>query len=177
MDVIEAIHSRRSIRAYASRAVQRELIGKIIGDAAQAPPPFAGQAPWTFNVIEGADRIAGYGVRAKQYARRHRPEGDAGWAWTERADFEVFWNAPAVVIISGPVEDCCRAGQLLVLSAHARGLGSCWVGAPMLWLRAPQTKAELGLPADATPVSAICLGYAATVPAPPARPRPVIIWG
>src|SRR5580698_4930321 len=132
VDVIEAIHTRRSVRAFTSQPVQRDLICELIWDAAQAPPPFAGQTPWTFNVIEGADRIARYGDRAKQYARDNRPDG-ADWAWTERANFAVFWNAPAVVIISGPVEDCCRAGQLLVLSAQARGLGSCWVGAPMLW--------------------------------------------
>ena len=32
-----------------------------------------------------------------------------------------------------------------MLSAHARGLGSCWVGAPMLWLRRAETRKELGI--------------------------------
>jgi nitroreductase len=176
VDVIEAIHSRRSVRAYTAEAVPRDLMRELIADAAHAPPPFAGQTPWTFNVIEGAERIAGYGARAKQYARDHRPEG-AGWTWTERDDFKVFWDAPAVVIISGSVEDCCRAGQLLLLSAHARDLGACWVGAPMLWLRTPQAKAELGVPSELTPVSAICIGYAASVPEPVQRAAPTIIWG
>lgn len=175
MDVIEAIHSRRSIRAYTDQPVGRDLIRDLLWDAVQAPPPFAGQAPWTFNVIEGADRIAGFGLRAKQYARDHRPAG-GGWAWTERLDFAVFWNAPVVVIISGPVEDSCRAGQLLVLSAHARGLGSCWVGAPMLWLRTPEAKAAVGIPSDLTPVSAICIGHPAEAPTASARAQPVIIW-
>jgi nitroreductase len=100
----------------------------------------------------------------------------AGWTWTEREDFLVFWDAPVVVIISGPVEDCCRAGQLLILSAHARGLGACWVGAPMLWLRTAQAKAEIGIPEDLTPVSAICVGYAAEVPEPRQRAEPTVIW-
>jgi nitroreductase len=175
METIEAIHSRRSVRAYTAQPVDRDLIGKLIWDAAQAPPPFAGQAPWTFNVIEGADRIARYGDLAKQYARDNRPEGE-GWSWTERADFKVFWNAPVVVIISGPVEDCCRAGQLLILSAHARGLGACWVGAPMLWLRTARAKAEIGIPADLTPISAICVGYAASKPEAAERVQPRVIW-
>jgi Nitroreductase family len=51
MDVIEAIHSRRSVRVYSAQPVERELIEDLIWDAAQAPPPFAGQVPWTFNVI------------------------------------------------------------------------------------------------------------------------------
>jgi nitroreductase len=59
MEVIEAIHSRRSIRAYSRRVIEHELIEEIIWDAAQSPPPRQGQVPWTFNVIEGVDRIAG----------------------------------------------------------------------------------------------------------------------
>jgi nitroreductase len=63
MDVIDAIHSRRSVRSYQSKLVDRELIESVIWDAAQAPPPFSGQVPWTFNVIEGAERIAALGTR------------------------------------------------------------------------------------------------------------------
>ena len=175
MDAIEAIHMRRSIRAFTAEPVDRGLIEALIWDAAQAPPPFAGQVPWTFHVIEGAARIVAYGERAKQYARDHRPAVE-GYAWTEREDFKAFWNAPAVVIVSGPVEDCCRAGQTLLIAAQARGLGACWVGAPMLWLRTPEAKAELGVPPDLTPVSVICLGHAAEAPEPRAREHPRVIW-
>jgi nitroreductase len=175
VDVIEAIHSRRSIRDFTPEPVPRALIGELIWDAAQAPPPFAGQVPWAFTVVEGAERIAAYGDRAKRYAREHGPEGGGG-AWTGREEFKVFWNAPALVVICGPVEDCCRAGQLLVLSAHARGLGACWVGAPMPWLRTPEAKAELAIPAGSTPVTAICLGYAASRPEPRQRARPAVVW-
>ena len=62
MDVIDAIHSRRSIRSYQSNPVDRDLIESVIWDAAQAPPPFSGQIPWTFNVIEGVERIAALGA-------------------------------------------------------------------------------------------------------------------
>src|SRR5215831_17903031 len=109
MDIIEAIHSRRSVRAYSAQPVEREVIEDLIWDAAQAPPPFPGQIPWTFNVIRGRARIAVYGERAIQYARDHRPAVADG-SWRDREDFKVFWDAPVVVIISGPVGDCCRAG-------------------------------------------------------------------
>jgi nitroreductase len=163
------------IRAYTAQPVEHELIETLIWDAAQAPPPFAGQVPWTFNVIRGTERIAIYGERAIQYARDHRPAGADG-TWRDREDFKVFWDAPAVVIISGPVEDCCRAAQLLLLAAYARGLGACWVGAPMQWLQTPQARAEIGIPEDVTPVSVICLGHPASTPAAPKRDRPTIIW-
>src|SRR5271165_5139367 len=175
MDVIEAIHTRRSVRAYSPRPVERELIEHVIWDAAQAPPPFSGQVPWTFNVIQGVERISAYGDRALRYARDNHPD-EPGWDWTERPEFKVFWGAPAVIIISGRVEDCCRAGQNLMLSAHARGLGTCWVGSPMLWLRDPATRAELQIPEGFEPISALCLGYPKDIPEAPQRATPPIIW-
>jgi nitroreductase len=175
MDVIEAIHTRRAIRAYEARPVERGLIESIIGDAAQAPPPFSGQTPWTFNVVQGVDRIAAYGAEAKRHVAALHPD-EPGWEWAVRDDFKIFWDAPVVIVISGPVEDCCRAGQNLMLSAHARGLGTCWVGSPMWWLRTEEAKAALRIPPDLTPVSALCLGYPATAPAAPPREPPTIIW-
>jgi nitroreductase len=175
MDVIKAIHTRRSIRSYLPRPVERELIEEVIWDAAQAPPPFSGQLPWTFNVIQGVDRIAAIGDEALQYARDNRPD-EPGWEWTERPDFQVFWGAPALVIISGRVEDCCRAGQNLMLSAHARGLGTCWVGSPMLWLRTLPARERLKIPLDLMPVSVLCLGYPAGTPQTPPRERPKVLW-
>jgi nitroreductase len=175
VDVIEAIHGRRSVRAYLPRPVERELIEAVIWDAAQAPPPFSGESPWTSNVVQGLERIAAYGDEALQYARDNHPD-EPGWEWTERAGFQVFWGAPALIIISGRIEDCCRAGQNLMLSAHARGLGTCWVGSPMLWLRTASAKARLRIPHELMPVSALCLGYPAAIPQAPARKRPTIIW-
>ena len=173
MDVIAAIHGRRSVRSYEPRPVPRDLIESMILDAAQSPPPFRGQMPWAFNVIEGVERISAFGARAMEYAREHRPDGP-GWDWIERPGFKIFWDAPVVIIISGPVGDCCRAGQTLMLSAYARGLGTCWVGSPMLWLSAPETRAELNIPL--TPVSVFCVGYAAAELEPVVKEKPPIIW-
>jgi len=175
MDAIEAIRTRRSIRSYLTRPVERNLIEQIIWDAAQAPPPRRGQVPWTFNVFEGLDRISAYGDRAKQYAKDNHPD-EPGWEWTEIPDFQVFWGAPVLIVVSGRVEDCCRAGENLILSAHARGLGACWVGSPLLWLRTASIKAELGIPPDLVPGAAICLGYPRSIPEAAPREWPTIIW-
>jgi nitroreductase len=175
MDVIDAIHSRRSIRSYQSNPVDRDLIESVIWDAAQAPPPFSGQVPWTFNVIEGVERIAALGARAMDHARATRPNS-ASRLWLDRPGFQIFWNAPVLILISGELEDCCRAAQNLMLSAHARGLGTCWVGSPLLWLRTEEVKAELQVPAVLTPNVAMCLGYANAVPPTSERERPQVIW-
>jgi nitroreductase len=166
MDVIDAIHSRRSIRSYQSNPVDRDLIESVIWDAAQAPPPFSGQVPWTFNVI---------GARAMDYARATRPDS-ASRMWLDRPGFQIFWTAPVLILISGELEDGCRAAQNLMLSAHARGLGTCWVGSPLLWLRTEEVKAELQVPAALTSNVAMCLGYANAVPPTSERDRPPVIW-
>ncbi len=125
--------------------------------------------------LEGVERIAAYGERAMDYARKHRPAGPGG-AWVERPGFKVFWDAPVVIVISGPEGDCARAGQNLMLSAHARGLGTCWVGSPMLWITTPEVRAELKTPEKLTPVAVFCLGYATATPEPVAHEQPTIVW-
>jgi nitroreductase len=175
MDTIEAIHGRRSIRSYAATPVERDLIETVLWDAAQAPPPFSGQVPWTFNVIQGVDRIAALGARAIAHARATRPD-KASRTWLDRPDFQIFWGAPVVIVISGEVADCTRAAQTLMLSAHARGLGTCWVGSPMLWLATEEVRSELQIPPGLTPHVAMCMGYPNSIPAAPSRERPPIIW-
>ncbi|MET0598040.1 MAG: nitroreductase family protein [Mesorhizobium sp.] len=183
MDAIEAIRGRRSIRDYRAGRVPRALIEAILDDAAQAPtPPLSGEHPFAFLVIEGKKRVAECGALALRHAREHRPPGP-GYDWVERPGFSVFFDAPAAVVICGAdealdqaLQDCNRAGQNLMLSAHARGLGTCWVGSPMLWLRHPGTAAALGVPAGYRPCAAFALGYPATLPAPRGRPAPAVVW-
>ena len=182
MDAIKAMHERRSIRAYEPRPVPRELIEELLWAAVQAPtPPVSGQAPWVLCVLEGAERLAQYGAQAKHYARTHQPDGQH-WAWSERPEFQVFWGASTLVLIcaqKGNPEtpyDCCRAGQNLLIAAQARGVGTCWVGAPLPWLRNPGVAAELGMPQGYDPEVAIALGYPAENPRGSPRPRPEINW-
>ena len=181
MDAIEAIRSRRSIRAFADRAVDRALLAELIADAAHAPfTPAAKDGAWRFTVILGREPLAAMGERALAYARAHRPQL-AGYEWTERPGFSVFHDAPAAVVIAGrealpatlALEECTRAGQLLDIAATARGLGACWVGAPMLWLRDPATRAELGIPAGWLPHAAFALGWPGDRQGPRA-PRPPV---
>jgi nitroreductase len=182
VDIFEAIHSRRSIRRYRPDPVDRALIEELLYAAVQAPtPPASGTTPWTLCVVEGVERIATYGARAKQYAHDHQPK-DRPQPWTEQPDFKVFWDAPALVLFcaqTGNMEtpfDCCRAAQNFVLAAYARSLGTCWVGAPLPWLHSPGVAEELGLPDAFEPVVAIIVGHPAEQPLGSPRPRPTILW-
>lgn len=183
MHTVDAIHTRRSVRAYQRRPVDRHLIEEILWDAAQAPtPPVSGAEPFTFVVIEGADKVALCGARALAFARANRQPGP-GYDWLDRQDFAVFFDAPVVVLVCAvpdalgqAVLDCTRAGQNLMLSAQARGLGTCWVGSPMQWLREPMTRAELTIPDTHLPYAAFTLGYAEGTPSGKPRERPPAIW-
>lgn len=182
MDAIEAIRGRRSIRRYLPRLVERRLIEAVIADACCAPwTPASPPDPWVFNVVEGRERVAGYGERALRHVLERR-RGAPGYDWAEKPGFSVFHGAPALVIVSGKaghplaLEECTRAGQIFVLSAHARGLGTCWVGASDLWLKEAPVRAELAIPEGYEPQATFTLGYAAAVPPPPRPVEPRIVW-
>ena len=182
MNIVDAIHGRRSIRRYLDRPVAHDVIEDLIWHAAQVPrPPISDESSWAFHVVEGRERLAGLGVRAKCYAADHQPPG-APWHWAVRDDFEVFWGAPLAVMLCarrGHPEapfDCCRAGQNLTLLAHARGLGTCWVGAPLPWLQTEEAREAVGLPMGLDASSVITLGYAADAVPGQSSPRPAISW-
>jgi nitroreductase len=63
MDTVVAIRTRRSIRSYQERAVDRSLIEEVIRDAAQAPVTPLSE-PQVFTVIEGTRYVAACGDRA-----------------------------------------------------------------------------------------------------------------
>ena len=176
MDALEAIHTRRSIRAYQPQPVDRALLAQLVGDAAAAPTPTLASPRPAFVVIEGAQRIAGYGEAARAHAAAQQPAP----AWTGNAAFKVFWDAPALILICArPGDgsmDAVRAGQTLLIAAHARGLGACWVGSPLPWLSQPAVQTELSVPEGYSPVAAIVVGYAAQTPPPSERSEALVVW-
>lgn len=62
------------------------------------------------------------------------------------------------------------------IAAHARGLGTCWVGSPLLWLNDAEVKTELAIPPDHTPYAAFTLGHPNTTPPASRREPPMIMW-
>lgn len=180
MDALTAIHTRRTIRAYRPEPVDRGVLEELLWAAVQAPtPPVSRDHSWRLCVIEGAERLAAYGARAKQYAFEHQPPGRP-WGWTERPGFQVFWNAPAVVIFCAQASnaeapfDCCRAAQNLLIAAQALALGTCWVGAPLPWLTDPDVARELGLPEGFVASAAVLIGHPAESPPGEPRARPAV---
>ncbi len=186
MTLIDALHGRRSIRHYLPTPLQRAQVSDLLWHAVQVPrPPISGDDAWAFVVVDGVQHLAGLGERAKAYAAQHQARLQSPqhpWAWPSRADFEVFWGAPVLVLMCARQRhpeapfDCCRAGQNLALAAHAAGLGSCWVGSPLPWLASDEGRLAVGLPAGFEVAVAMVLGHPADALPGQSAPRPAITW-
>jgi nitroreductase len=167
MDVVEAIHGRRAVRDYTDKTPSESVIGSLIGDAVWAPSGVNLQ-PWCFFVVDDPATLAAYSDQAKVLmlgqADLH-PELAHMREMLASPQFNIFYNAPVLVVICSTtpdemaLKDCCLAAQTLMLAAHARGLGSCWIGFSEAWLNTPAGKAKLGVPPEYRPVAPIIIGY------------------
>ena len=184
MDLMDALRGRRAIREYTAEPVPHAVLSELMAAAVLAPSAMNLQ-PWAFAVAEGAERLAGYSDRAKGHVLAGMTADSPLARYRDRlADpgFHIFHHAPALVIVcaiadeSQSREDCCLAGLSLMLAAHARGLGTCWIGFARLWLNRPETKAELGIPAEYSPVAPIVVGHPKVAPAPTPRDQPRVMW-
>ena len=184
MDLMDALRGRRAIRDYTADPVPRAVLSELIVAASWAPSAMNLQ-PWAFAVVEGAARLDDYSDRAKGHVLAGMAADSPLARYRDRLDdphFQIFHHAPALVVICATAdesqsrEDCCLAGQTLMLAAHGRGLGTCWIGFARSWLNLPEAKAELGIPSHYSPVAPIVIGHSRTVPAPTPRDTPEIIW-
>ena len=94
--------------------------------------------------------------------------------------FNVFYNAPSLVIICGDKHsqslkvDCALAASYLMFSAAARGLGTCWVDLGSR-IYDPKLLEEIGLTDDLAIVAPIIIGYPEAIPTIPPRNEPIIL--
>lgn len=181
---------RRSIRTYDERPVPPELVDRVVGAARHAPSPHH-SVPWRFAVLteqESKARLAQ--AMGERWRRDLRQDGLPA----EDIEEEVaksrrrITGAPLVVIGSlylAPLDSypdpqrqqaetlmaahsLGAALQSIMLAAHANGLASCWMCAPVF---CPEVVRDaLDLPAELIPHALLTIGYGAKPP--PARGRP-----
>lgn len=158
MDVIEGLKTRRSIRSYQTEDIPDDLIEELL-DIARWAPSAANNQPWRFVVIKDKTRKATLrgGLRdAVVSFSKHI---------TEAPVVIVAWYTPALVLNRFQASDVSNAITYLLLAAHAKGLGTCWVG----WFSEDRVKKALNLPRKAKVVALITLGYPKEVPEPRKR--------
>jgi len=139
-DVIEIIKTRRSIRNYKEDPVSDED-KKFLIDCARYAPSGMNMQPWSFLVIENKEtmhKLSESGKKAmipiaEQIVDNSKNAG--GFiSFLKTKDTNLFYNAPLLIIIFGNKKsvtadwDCAMAAQNMMLAAHSRGIGSCWIG-------------------------------------------------
>jgi nitroreductase len=182
MDLTAAIYGRRSIRAFTREPMSQPVLEELIAAAVQAPSAMNTQ-PWTFTVVRNPallDHIS-EAAKAHMLAAQDQPAPPHLRAMLEAPDFHIFYHAPALIVISATtgdwaVEDAALAAENLMLAAHGRGLGSCWIGFAQRWLRTAEGKQSIDVPGDLTPIAPIIIGHPAAAPAPVPRQPAKIRW-
>jgi F420 biosynthesis protein FbiB-like protein len=175
------IKTRRSIRRYTNEPIPTETVTRLLEAATWAPSAHNRQ-PWRFAVLtELADKVRlaramGTRLRADRTADGDDPddiERDVARSYAR------LTGAPVLIVVCTSIVDMdtypdrqrahnewtmatqstAMATQNLLLLAHAEGLATCWVCAPLF---VPAlVRDTLELPEDWEPQGLITLGYAA----------------
>lgn len=170
MDILELIKSRRSIRRFKSEPIPKEDLMKIL-EAARWAPSAGNCQPWEFIIV------------TKEETKHKLAMAALGQIWMTEAPviIVVCANIPRTSWRYGErgrtlyvIQDTAAAIQNMLLTAHALGYGTCWVGA----FDEEAVREILGIPDEVRPVALVPIGKPAESPTPPPR-RPledIIHW-
>jgi len=186
---LDAIYRRRATRAFTSASVGDATILELLRAAVQAPTAMHLE-PWAFVIVQDPAVLALISERAKTIAatpdgHRHRQlartQQTGMPAMFTDPNFNIFYDAGTLIVICArplgafATADCWLAAENLMLAATALGLATCPIGFAQMAIGDPAIKAELGIPADVTPVVPIIVGVAASEPPPTSRREPEIL--
>lgn len=168
MNVMHAINGRRSIRNYTAAPVEQNIIDRLLHSAIQAPSAMNSQ-PWAFAVLEGTEVLKSYSDQAKKYllsnAAQYPPTFKKYRVILNKPDFNIFYNAPALLIICAKMnspysaEATSLAVQNIMLTAYSLGLGTCWIGFAVDLFNSANIKQELNIPENYQVVAPVTIGY------------------
>ncbi len=141
MDVFEAIQRRRSVRAYDSTPVPKDVLQRVL-EAGRMAPSAMNYQPWHFVVV--TDQEQRRALSGGRYAKflTQSPVVIVGLGDKRRAP---RWHTVDTTI----------ALQQMVLAATAQGLGTCWIGS----FDEDAVKATVNVPEGLGVVAMLALGY------------------
>ena len=177
----ELLAGRRSVRRFKEEPVPAELIRELI-EAATLAPSASNRQNWLFSVVVSAAVKQDMAECARQHWEQAlaRPEMASVGERVQEYQRNFYWfaSAPVVLVISakgpelfmtemfgadadcvaGTVASAAMAAENLMLAAHASGLGSCCLTAPLA--AEGELKRLLGLGMRQRIVCMVALGYA-----------------
>ncbi|MCP3944609.1 MAG: nitroreductase family protein [Desulfobacteraceae bacterium] len=184
MTFAQMLESRRSIRNYKDKLVSLEIIKDMIKQSALSPSA-SNEQPWKFIIVNDKKMLKKISDESKKniLARIAGNPDDPTKGYEgmlQNESFNVFYNAPCLVIILGPsglknlYVDCALAASYFMMAATSRGLGTCWVNLGSQ-INDPKMIEELGIPDNCQIIAPIILGYPAKIPPVPRRKDPQIL--
>lgn len=140
-ETIKSILSRRSIKIYKEEQVPEEALLTIL-EAAKFAPNGMGLQEWHFTAVQSKDALAALNEAAK-HTLLSLPDDDTvpgplknqAMHFKNKPDFNFFYNAPTLVIVSSakdpavssPASDCAAALENMFVAAQSIGVSSCWI--------------------------------------------------
>ena len=148
MDAIDGILTRRSIRKYTKKSIPDGVTKELLKAGVSAPSA-GNQQPWQFIIIDNREVLD----EASQVLPNGKFLKDANKAILVCGDLNLethkgYW----------PI-DCSAATQNILLAAHAKGLGACWLGIYPREERVENLKKLFKTPEHIIPFSVISLGF------------------
>ena len=186
MRTLDAIHSRKSIRAFLDQPVPKDLIEKVL-EASRWAPTGVNRQGWRVTVVTGPAReqlgarleararerepkTPSYAASAPDVRRRSRSlmedltriadaQGQSLWEFVVLGSYRLY-DAPVAVVVSYTGK---RSGDVapfvttMLLAAHDLGLGACWLGYPVSY--ADLFRESLDIPEEERVGAVVALGY------------------
>lgn len=164
-ETINTILSRRSVRNYSSKQIKNSDMDLILKSGLYAPSAH-NQQTWHFTVIQDKEIINNLNQAAKE--EMLKPEYEYLKKFAEDENFNLFYNAPSVIIVSGeksalaPHIDCAAAIQNMLIAAESLNIGTCWIGlvTPLFKSeKAPELITQFSIPSGYELYYAVSVGY------------------
>ncbi len=167
--MLDIIKNRVSVRAYQERPLPQDILNSIL-EAAKNAPTARNAQQLEYKVITNrdlskqlSDRIIAI-LQKEMAAAPNRPPMPARP--------HVFYNAPLLIIITGPRDngwidaDAALGVQNMMLYATSIGLGSCFIGMARLLEKDPEMLKRLHIADNQKIAAAVVIGYPDEKPAP-----------
>jgi nitroreductase len=142
MELYDTVRARRSVRSFEDRAVPREVIGRLLEAARQAPSANS-LMPWRFVVV--TDQSIRSAIAASAAYGKFLSKAPVAIAALGDETLSPKWFTV----------DTAIALEHIALAAVAEGLGSCWIGN----FDEAQVLSLLGAPDGQRVVALLALGY------------------
>lgn len=156
MDAIDCIVSRRSIRKFMTKAIEFDKVMMCI-EAATKAPSSGNIQDYKFILISDRDKIKQIAEHCtEQYWIQNAAVLVVVAADTETS--ETYYGLRGQRFYS--VQNSAAAVQNMILTAHALGLGACWVGS----FDEGYLQDYLGMPDNVRPQAIVPIGYPDEVP-------------